>query len=58
METATGRQKPMFRVTARVDPDLLRNYLEAVKTGLPGVAWIRLDTAARWPAVLADRVME
>jgi HlyD family secretion protein len=31
------------------DPDLLRKYLERVKTGLPGIAYVRLDPDASWP---------
>ncbi len=39
VETASERQKLMFRVKAQIDPGLLRQHLEQVKTGLPGVAW-------------------
>lgn len=49
VETASERQKLMFRVKARVDRELLRKYIEQVKTGLPGVAWVRLDDQAEWP---------
>lgn len=56
VETASERQKLMFRVRARIAPELLREYKEQVKTGLPGVAWIKLDPAAQWPASLAATV--
>lgn len=49
VETKEERQKLMFRVKAQVDPDLLRRYREQVKTGLPGVATVRLDPEAAWP---------
>jgi HlyD family secretion protein len=39
----------MFRVKVRIDPELLKKYLEKVKTGLPGVAYVRLDAKASWP---------
>lgn len=52
VETASERQKLMFRVKARIDRDLLLKYLQQVKTGLPGVAWIKPDTQAAWPASL------
>ncbi len=52
VETASERQKLMFRVKAHVDRDLLRRHLEQVKTGLPGLAWVRIDPQARWPAAL------
>lgn len=53
VETASERQKLMFRVRARIDRELLLAHLEYVKTGLPGEAWIRLDPAQEWPARLA-----
>ena len=56
VETATERQKLMFRVRARVDPALLESRLEQVKTGLPGVAWLRLDPNVPWPAELDQLV--
>jgi len=43
----------MFRVKARIDPDLLRRHIRQVKTGLPGMAYVRIDPQARWPASLA-----
>lgn len=49
VETRTEREKLMFRVKVRIDPDLLAQHLEKVKTGLPGVAYVRLDQTAAWP---------
>ncbi|EGM9465375.1 HlyD family efflux transporter periplasmic adaptor subunit [Escherichia coli] len=54
VETASERQKLMFRVKAQIAPELLREHLEQVKTGLPGVAWIRLDPQKPWPASLTS----
>ncbi|WP_343725303.1 HlyD family secretion protein [Herbaspirillum huttiense] len=56
VETASERQKLMFRVKAQIDPALLRQHLTLVKTGLPGVAWVRTDHARDWPATLAVKV--
>ncbi len=56
VETASERQKLMFRVKAQIDRELLRKHLTLVKTGLPGVAWIKLDAGAAWPGELAARV--
>ncbi|WP_038212578.1 HlyD family secretion protein [Xenophilus azovorans] len=56
VETASERQKLMFRVRAQIDRELLRKHLEHVKTGLPGEAWVRLDPSREWPARLALRV--
>lgn len=56
VETANERQKLMFRVKARIDRDLLQRHLRLVKTGLPGVAWLKVDAHARWPDTLAVKV--
>lgn len=56
VETASERQKLMFRVKAQIDRDLLLEHLKQVKTGLPGVAWVKLDPDADWPAPLAVNV--
>jgi len=52
VETASERQKLMFRVRAQIPPELLRKYIAQVKTGLPGTAYIRLDQKVEWPAHL------
>lgn len=56
VETASERQKLMFRVKAQFDRALLQKHLTHVKTGLPGVAWLKLDEQAQWPAELAVKV--
>ena len=58
VETATERQKLMFRVKAQISRELLQKNLKKIKTGLPGVAWIKLDADAKWPANLAIKVPE
>lgn len=58
VETAVERQKLMFRVKARIDPELLKKHLKQVKTGLPGMAWIKLDRQAEWPESLKIKVAE
>ncbi len=52
VETKIEREKLMFRVKAKIDPELLRKYIDYVKTGIPGVAWVRLDNSAEWPDFL------
>ncbi|HLT02035.1 MAG TPA: HlyD family efflux transporter periplasmic adaptor subunit [Geminicoccaceae bacterium] len=54
VETQEERAKLMFRVRAQVDPDLLQRYIRQVKTGLPGVAYVRLDPEAEWPPELQN----
>lgn len=58
VETASERQKLMFRVKAQISRELLQKHLKLVKTGLPGVAWLKLDAQAQWPAHLAIKVPE
>ena len=52
VETASERQKLMFRVKAQIDRELLRRNLSQVKTGLPGVAWIKMNPTLKWPSHL------
>ena len=52
VETESERQKLMFRVKAQIDRELLQKHLQQVKTGLPGVAWIKLDADTPWPPEL------
>lgn len=49
VETASEREKLMFRVRAKIAPELLKKYILQVKTGLPGVAYVRQDANAAWP---------
>lgn len=56
VETASEREKLMFRVKARLDPALLEKYITYVKTGVPGMAYLRLDPEAEWPANLQIKV--
>jgi len=58
VETASERQKLMFRVKAQINRELLQKNLKLVKTGLPGMAWLKLDPQAQWPANLAIKVPE
>jgi len=53
VETRTERERLMFRVKLRIDPDLLRRYPEQVRTGLPGLGYVRLNPAVPWPDWLA-----
>lgn len=52
VETADERQKLVFRIKARVAPELLKQHIRSVKTGLPGMAYVRLDPRAEWPPSL------
>lgn len=52
VETAEERQKLTFRVKAHIAPELLKEHIRSVKTGLPGMAYVRLDEQSAWPAQL------
>ena len=56
VETASERQKLMFRVKAQINRELLQKNLKQVKTGLPGVAWVKLEADASWPPELTVKV--
>lgn len=53
VETKDERQKLMFRVRAAIDPKLASRFRELVKSGMPGMAYVRIDPASPWPAKLA-----
>jgi len=56
VETAEERQKLTFRLKARIEPEILKKYIRSVKTGLPGIAYVRLDETAQWPERLEVRL--
>ncbi len=58
VETAQERQKLMFRIKARIAPELLKKYIQQVKTGLPGVTYVRLDPAVAWPPFLQGTLVQ
>lgn len=58
VETASERQKLMFRVKAKIDPELLKRHITQVKTGLPGMAYVRLDQQTGWPPRLQIHLPE
>lgn len=58
VETEEERQKLMFRIKARIPPELLRRYIQQVKTGLPGMAYVRLDPDVEWPANLTETLVQ
>lgn len=56
VETRSERDKLMFRVKVRVDPEVVAEHLASVHTGLPGVAYVRLDPKVAWPTQLRVNV--
>jgi len=52
VQTEEERLKLTFRIKAHMDPELLKEHIKQVKTGLPGVAYVQLDRMAKWPQEL------
>ncbi len=52
VETQSERDKLMFRIRVRIDPKLLHAHEAEIRSGLPGLAYIRLDPNTAWPAHL------
>ncbi|MBU6440859.1 MAG: HlyD family efflux transporter periplasmic adaptor subunit [Betaproteobacteria bacterium] len=55
VETASERQKLMFRVRARVDARWAAAHRPELKSGMPGVAYVRVRRGIAWPAQLQVR---
>jgi HlyD family secretion protein len=49
VETQSEREKLMFRIRVRIDPDRSRDHAASVRSGLPGVAYLRADPGVVWP---------
>ncbi len=56
VETATEREKLMFRIKVRVPEDLVEKHIDFVKTGIRGVAYVRPGgNPPPWPDWLEKR---
>lgn len=56
VETQEERDKLMFRVKLSIAPALLRQYMNQVKTGVRGVAYVRVRQDVAWPDNLAVKL--
>ena len=52
VESKSERDKLMFRIRVKIDPERLRARADAVRSGLPGVAYLQLDPTVAWPPQL------
>lgn len=52
VETQSERDKLMFRIRIRVDQEALAAHADAVRSGLPGMAYVRWKPDVAWPASL------
>lgn len=60
VETLAERESLMFRIRVRIPPELVQNQIERVKTGVRGVAWVRLASKTGlpdWPDDLTPPLM-
>lgn len=55
VETQTERDKLMFRVRVRIDPERLQPHTTDVRSGLPGLAYVRFDSKITWPERLQGK---
>jgi HlyD family secretion protein len=49
VETKTERDKLMFRIRVRIDQERLLAHSNAIRSGLPGVTYVRWDPKVGWP---------
>jgi HlyD family secretion protein len=52
VETKAERDKLMFRVRVRVEPAFLSAHSAEIRSGMPGLAYVRFDPKVDWPASL------
>jgi HlyD family secretion protein len=58
VETKDERDKLMFRIRVKIDPERLRAHAASVRSGLPGVAYVKYDPALAWPPKLQGNVAQ
>jgi HlyD family secretion protein len=58
VETKDERELLMFRIRVKIDPERLRAHAASVRSGLPGVAYVRFDPAIAWPPKLQGDVAQ
>ena len=56
VETKDERDKLMFRVRVKIDAERLKARGEYVRSGLPGVAYVKYDQAVAWPDNLQGNI--
>ena len=56
VETASEREKLMYRIKLHIDPQLLKTYRGYVKAGMTGNAYVKIRAGATWPENLVTRL--
>ncbi|MGN0918953.1 MAG: HlyD family secretion protein [Oxalobacter sp.] len=49
VETKDEREKFMFRVKLKVDPEWIKDHGAIAKPGMPGIGWVKTKADAAWP---------
>lgn len=57
VETAEERHNLTFRVKLQIPKERLREFEPLVKTGLPGMGYVRWDTSKEWPERLQPKAV-
>lgn len=52
VETQSERDKLMFRVRIRINDERLHAHTDAIRSGLPGVTYVRWNPSVAWPTNL------
>jgi len=52
VETKSERDRLMFRVRLRIEPELAKAQPALLRAGLPGIAYVQLDRQEGWPSFL------
>jgi HlyD family secretion protein len=52
VEVKSERERMMYRVKVRVPDALVQKFIDVVKTGVTGVAYVKADSNAQWPSWL------
>lgn len=52
VETKEERDVLMFRIRVRIDPEQAKAHAAAVRSGLPGMAYVQTANNVVWPAAL------
>ena len=56
VETLTEREKLVFKVRVKIPPELVSKRIEHVKTGVRGLAYVKLSPSLAWPEALNRRI--
>jgi len=57
VETRSEREKLMFRVKIQVPRPIAKQYVEAIKTGVRGIGYVKVKESAVWPPWLQNLVL-